>query len=290
MYSLGFFYCSYTIVPTREKENENTKISRGGLFFSPLRSSRAASPAGHSNMQYGGPQCYAVCSPDGRPAIAASAQLFYGNRNPERLAGQYVLFPMRHVRTRDAMGCEEIHFVGPDWRRGKGSLVSDELLTDKPSSYVPLMWTREQVSSSEIGADAHEDIQTVRKEVEWALAVRLQKMFRTCPECSHAFRLCIPQDTTWHRHFSEITGAKIQKWNDRVPDRCLRSWWREVFQATCPKCHTSVPETCYYHHRHGCGPECSWNERKSVFFDRVDARAAALHEFLHERSVGACRP
>ena len=141
-------------------------------------------------MQYGGQRCRAIRLPEdhGRTTVcvAAPVDLFYEKSRADNLAGSYVLLPMKFVKTIDQMGQEQTHWIGMDWRVGKGRIIENAILFDE-KSHSPVLWDAGQVQRNKItGEGLHPDITVVTREVEWMLAMRLEKRSRKCLKCEKA--------------------------------------------------------------------------------------------------------
>ena len=141
-------------------------------------------------MQYGGQRCRAIRLPEdhGRTTVcvAAPVDLFYEKSRADNLAGSYVLLPMKFVKTIDQMGQEQTHWIGMDWRVGKGRIIENAILFDE-KSHSPVLWDAGQVQRNKItGEGLHPDIAVVTREVEWMLAMRLEKRSSKCLKCEKA--------------------------------------------------------------------------------------------------------
>ena len=103
-------------------------------------------------MQYGGQRCRAIRLPEdhGRTTVcvAAPVDLFYEKSRADNLArGSYVLLPMKFVKTIDQMGQEQTHWIGMDWRVGKGRIIENAILFDEKSHHL-FCGTRDRSSAT----------------------------------------------------------------------------------------------------------------------------------------------
>ena len=223
-------------------------------------------------MQYGGPLCRAVGLPEdhGRTTacVAVPVRLFWEKKRADRLPGKFVLLPMRFAKSMDMMGREHTHWIGMDWRVGHGRIVEHEILCNQKSHH-PILWNSAQVKRNTItGERLHPDIAVVTREVEWMLAIRLEKRSRKCLACETDIEVCKQErlrvlflalrewnicknkvarrvyEYVWGKEspFFHMYTPKDPKWHDRVARKHdlrlsyhrqivsanQRSWWREM--------------------------------------------------------------
>ena len=164
--------------------------------------------------------------------VAVPARLFYEKRRADKLPGRYVLLPMRFAKGTDSLGQETTHWIGMDWRVGRGRIVEHEILCDM-KTHCPILWESAKVNRHRISGKEglHPDILTVTRETEWMLAMRSEKRSRVCLRCEKAIqsrgearrRLLRQILSTWkaHKKRSSCASSSIRgEISRRPPSTC----------------------------------------------------------------------